>query len=244
MSALDPVNRLEPDRLKNLAAGRSARQDGPTPTDIPHHLTTEVTQHGSCRRHRPRDDQQRRRRPRRWRAHRHRQRRRCAHHPVGGRLRQVRRGAGRRGRQAPGRHQRRAHHPVGQAPHGHRLEREDRRQGLHPPADQRVRAAEAQARRRGLPRRAGDRRGDHRAGVLLRRPAPGHQGGRRDRRPHRRAHRQRADRGRAGLRPRQGRRPDDPRLRPRWRHVRRVPARDRRGRGRGQGDLRRQPPRW
>ena len=50
--------------------------------------------------------------------------------------------------------------------------------------------------------------------------------------------RQRADRGRAGLRARQGRRPDDPGLRPRWRHVRRVPARDRRGRGRGQGDQR------
>ena len=57
-------------------------------------------------------------------------------------------------------------------------------------------------------------------------------------------HRQRADRGRAGLRPGQGDRPDHPGLRPRWRHVRRVPARDRRRRGRGQGDLRRQPPRW
>ena len=120
----------------------------------------------------------------------------------------------------------------------------DRRQDVHPPADQRVRAAEAQARRRGLPRRAGHRRGDHRAGVLLRRAAPGHQGGGRDRRPQREPHRQRADRGRAGLRPRQGRRPDHPRLRPRWRHVRRVPPRDRRGRGRGQGHLRRQPPRW
>ena len=50
--------------------------------------------------------------------------------------------------------------------------------------------------------------------------------------------RQRADRGRAGLRPRQGVRPDDPGLRPRWRHVRRVPARDRRRRRRGQGHLR------
>ena len=58
-------------------------------------------------------------------------------------------------------------------------------------------------------------------------------------------HRQRADRGRPGLRPRQGRdRPDHPRLRPRWRHLRRVPARDRRGRRRGQGHQRRQPPRW
>ena len=82
---------------------------------------------------------------------------------------------------------------------------EDRRQDLHAPADLRVRAAEAQARRRVLPRRAGHRRGDHRPGVLLRRAAPGHQGGRRDRGPQREPHRQRADRGRAGLRPRQGR---------------------------------------
>ena len=86
---------------------------------------------------------------------------------------------------------------------------------------------------------------DHRPGVLQRRPAPGHQGGRRDRGPQRAAHRQRADRGRAGLRPGQGRaRADHPGLRPRWRHLRRVPARDRRRRRRGQGDLRRQPPRW
>ena len=48
------------------------------------------------------------------------------------------------------------------------------------------------------------------------------------------AHHQRADRGRARLRPRQGRRrPDDPRLRPRRRHVRRVGARARRRRVRG-----------
>ncbi len=41
---------------------------------------------------------------------------------------------------------------------------------------------EAEARRRGLPRRGHHRRGDHRARVLQRRPAPGHQGGRPDRR--------------------------------------------------------------
>ena len=128
---------------------------------------------------------------------------------------------------------------------GTRLVDEDRRQDIHRPADLRVRPAEAQARRRGLPGRAGDRRRHHRAGVLLRRPAPGHQGGRRDRGPHRPAHRQRAHRGGARVRPRQGpARPDHPRLRPRRRHVRRVPARDRRGRRRGQGDQRRQPPRW
>ena len=122
---------------------------------------------------------------------------------------------------------------------------DDRRQELHAAGDQRPRAAEAQARRRGLPRRDGHRRGHHRPGLLQRRPAPGHQGGRRDRGPQRPAHRQRADRGRAGLRPGQGReRADHPRLRPRWRHLRRVPAGDRRRRRRGQGHHRRQPPRW
>ena len=88
------------------------------------------------------------------------------------------------------------------------------------------------------------RRGDHRAGVLRGRAAPGDQGGRPDRRPERAADRQRADRGRAGLRPGQGPEgADHPGLRPRWRHLRRVPAGDRRGRRRGQGDQRRQPPR-
>ena len=116
---------------------------------------------------------------------------------------------------------------------GTRLEAADRRQVVHAAADQRLRPAEAQARRGGLPRRAGHRRGHHRAGVLLRRPAPGHQGGRRDRGPQRPAHRQRADRRGPGLRPRQGRqRPDHPGLRPRWRHLRRVPARGRQGRRR------------
>ena len=85
--------------------------------------------------------------------------------------------------------------------------------------------------------------GHHRPGLLQRRPAPGDQGRRQDRRPRRQAHHQRADRGLARLRPRQGDRPDDPRLRPRRRHVRRVGARDRRRRLRGQVDRRRQPPR-
>ena len=54
--------------------------------------------------------------------------------------------------------------------------------------------------------------------------------------PRREAHHQRADRGSARVRARQGDRPDDPRLRPRRRHVRRVRARDRRRRVRGEGD--------
>ena len=89
----------------------------------------------------------------------------------------------------------------------------------------------------------GRQRGHHRPGVLQRRPAPGDQGRRQGRRPRRQAHHQRADRRVAGLRPRQGVRPDDPRLRPRRRHVRRVRARDRRRRLRGQVDRGRQPPR-
>ena len=81
-------------------------------------------------------------------------------------------------------------------------------------------------------------RGHHRPRLLQRRPAPGDQGRRPHRRPRRQAHHQRADRRLAGLRARQGVRPDDPRLRPRRRHVRRVGARDRRRRVRGQVDRR------
>ena len=109
--------------------------------------------------------------------------------------------------------------------------------------DQRDDPAEAEDRRRGVPRRDRRQRGDHRPRVLQRRSAPGDQGRRQDRRPRRQADHQRADRGVARLRARQGGRPDDPRLRPRRRHVRRVGARDRRRRVRGQGDRRRQPPR-
>ena len=56
---------------------------------------------------------------------------------------------------------------------------------------------------------------------------------------------QRAHRGRARLRPRQGRAgADHPGLRPRWRYLRRLAARHRRRRRRGPRHLRRQPPRW
>ena len=125
-----------------------------------------------------------------------------------------------------------------------RRAREGRRQGVRPAGDQRDDPPEAEGRRRGLPRRDGHRRGDHRPGLLQQRPAPGDEGRRQDRRPQRPAHHQRAHRGRARLRPRQGGLgPHDPRLRPRRRHLRRVGARARRGRLRGEGDQRRQPPR-
>ena len=58
------------------------------------------------------------------------------------------------------------------------------------------------------------------------------------------AHHQRAHRGRARVRARQGRqRSDDPRLRPRRRNVRRVGARDRRRRVRGEEHVRQHAPR-
>ncbi len=84
----------------------------------------------------------------------------------------------------------------------------------------------------------GRQRGDHRAGLLQRQPAPGHQGRRQDRRPRGQAHHQRADGRGPGLRPGQGRRRDDPGLRPGRRHLRRVGPRRRRGRGRGALDRR------
>ena len=124
----------------------------------------------------------------------------------------------------------------------------DRRQEVHAAGDLGAHPAEAEARRRAVPRRHRHRRGRHRPGVLQRRRAPGHQGGRRDRGPQRAAHHQRAHRGRPRLRPRQGQGGRaHPRLRPRWRHVRRLPPRG--GQGRrlldhpGARDRRRQPPR-
>ena len=107
--------------------------------------------------------------------------------------------------------------------------------GLHP--------AEDEADRRGLPRREGHRGGHHRAGLLQRQPAAGHQGRRQDRRPERAAHHQRAHRGGARLRPRQEEGREDRRLRPRRRHVRHLDPGDRRRRLRGEGHQRRHLPR-
>ena len=119
-----------------------------------------------------------------------------------------------------------------QAPHGHRLD--DRRSTARSTPPQEISArilAQAQARRRAVPRRDRDRRRHHRPRVLQRRRASGHQGGRRDRGPQRPAHHQRAHRRRPRLRPRQGQgRRAHPRLRPRWRNVRRLPARGGQGR--------------
>ena len=125
-----------------------------------------------------------------------------------------------------------------------RRPRQGRGQGVRAAGDLRDDPPEAEGGRRGVPRRAGDGRGRHRPRVLQQRAARGDEGRRQDRRPQRPAHHQRADRGGARVRARQGGRgAHDPRLRPRRRHVRRLRARARRGRLPGQGDERRQPPR-
>ena len=116
-------------------------------------------------------------------------------------------------------------------------------EGVLAAGDLRDDPAEAEAGGGGVPRSAGDQGGHHRAGVLQRRAAPGDQGRGQDRRPRSHAHRQRADRGGAGLRPRQEEGRDDRRLRLRRRHVRHLDPRSRRGRRRGQGDQRRHAPR-
>ena len=83
----------------------------------------------------------------------------------------------------------------------------------------------------------------HRPGLLQRRPAPGDQGRRQDRRPRRAAHHQRADGGGARLRPRQDGHQDHRGLRPRRRHLRHLDPRDRRRPLRGEVDQRRHLPR-
>ena len=79
------------------------------------------------------------------------------------------------------------------------------RQEARASAGQRRGAAQDEEDRRGLSRRGGDRGGHHRAGLLQRQPAPGHQGRRPHRGPGRQAHHQRAHRRGPGLRPGQAR---------------------------------------
>ena len=108
--------------------------------------------------------------------------------------------------------------------------------------DFRAGAAQARRRRGKISRREGQRRGDHRAGLFQRRAAPGDQRRRQDRRPQRAAHHQRADGGGARLRPRQKEERNDPGVRSRRRHVRRLDPRRRRRRLRSPLDLGRYAP--
>ena len=199
-----------------------------------------------------------------WGAGGHRQPGRRPHHAVGRGLLEGR-PSGRPGRQAAGRHQPREHRVLDQALHGPQAgrgrvgdqpravpgRRERQRRCVGRGARQEVLAArnlrddspEAEDRGRGLSRREGHRRRDHGAGLLQRRAASGHQGRGQDRRAERPAHRQRADRGGAGLRPRQEEGREDRGLRLRRRHLRHLGARGGRGRRRGEGHQRRHAPR-
>ncbi len=222
--------------------------------------------HGKDNRYRPRHDQLLCGRARGRRAGRHPECGGRAHDAVRRRVHEGRPAARRGARKAPAGHEPAEHDLLDQAVHGPQVRRglggdEDRPlrgrqgperrrardgggQGVHPAGDQRDDPAEAEGRRRVVPRRDGHRRGDHRPGLLQQRAARGDEGRRQGRRPQRAPHHQRADRGVARVRARQGRRgPDDPRLRPRRRHVRRVGARARGGRLRGEVDERGQPPR-
>ena len=123
--------------------------------------------------------------------------------------------AGRRAGQAPGRHQLPPHRLLDQAVHGPPAQRSGHAKRRSCPTrssadrtttsrssvdDKRIHAAgnlghdpaEAQGGGRGLPGPQGQQGRDHRAGLLQRRPAAGHQGRRPDRRPGSRADHQRA----------------------------------------------------
>ena len=82
--------------------------------------------------------------------------------------------------------------------------------------------AEDEADRRGLPGHNGDPGGRHGSGLLQRRPAAGHQGRRQDRRPRGPPDHQRAHGSLPGLRAGEEGRPEDRRLRPRWRNLRHL----------------------
>ena len=118
------------------------------------------------------------------------------------------------------------------------------RQAVFSAADLRLHPAEDEGDRRSQARRDGHAGRHHRSRLLQRRPAPGDQGRRQDRRPRGAAHHQRADGRGARLRPRQEEGIEDHRgLRPRRRHVRHLDPRDRRRRVRGEVDERRHVPR-
>jgi len=223
--------------------------------------------HGQGHRNRPRHHQLSRFSHGGWRPGRHPQRRGRPYDPVGGRLHQGRRAPGRPGRASPSDHQPQEHDLLDQALHGpqggrseergedrpvrgrQRLQRagagkgRQRRQDVYAAGDLGDDPAEDEADRRGLPGPDGHAGGDHRAGVLQRRPAAGHQRRRQDRRPRGAAHHQRANGRGAGVRTRQKEGRKDRGLRSRRRHLRHFGAGTGRGRLRGQGDQRRHAPR-
>ena len=178
-----------------------------------------------------------------------------AHDALDRRLHRQGRAPGRPDRQAPGPHQPEEHRLRGEAAHRPQVQLDRGRArpaascptslteapngDVHiqiedkvysPPEISAFVAAEAEGGRRGLPRRAGRGGDHHRARLLQRSPAPGHQGRRPHRRPQGLAHPQRADGGRPRLRPdKNATRPVRRRLRPRRRHLRHLDPGDGRG---------------
>ena len=172
----------------------------------------------------------------------HPQLRRGPHHALYGLLHQRRRAPRRPNRQAPSRHQPAEHGLFDQALHGPPLRRsrqrnqrsplrsglrwprhgrgQNRWQGTHAAGNLGHDLAKDEADGRRLSGRGSATSRRHRPGVFQRRPTPSHQGRGHHRRLGGLAHRQRADRGGAGLRLRQGRHQRaDRRVRPRRRHL-------------------------
>ena len=102
---------------------------------------------------------------------------------------------------------------------------QDGRPLVQPAGDLSDDPAEAEDRRRGLPRGEGRPGGSNGTRLLRQRSARRHKGRRAHRRPGRAAHHQRADRLRAGLRSRQQGRRENLGLRPRRRHLRHLDPR-------------------
>ena len=254
-----------PARSLPLKPGLSS--GGTSQSNRPAGAGSERNSDGQDDRNRPRHDQLGGRGDGGRRAHRHPQLRGGPHHTLRRRLREGRGAAGRTGRAPPGHHQPHEHGLLDQALHGNAAlggrggaqagplpgrprhqgsgsrQPAERREELHAPRALRGDPAEDAADRRGLPGRVRQRGRDHRAGVLQRRPAAGHQGLGEDRRARGEAHHQRAHGGRAGLRAGQEVRREDRGLRPWRRHLRHLHPGDRRRRLRGEGDQRRHAPR-
>ena len=143
----------------------------------------------------------------------------------------------------PGRRRPRADRALRQAPDGHRHPRADGRGRIHAPGDFGLHPQGPQGAGGPGPGPGRAQGGHHRPGLFHGCPAPSDAGSRRDRRLDGGADHQRTHGRRPELRkPRPGA-PEDPRLRPRRRDVRRLGGRDRGRSGRGPG-LHRGQPAW
>ncbi len=172
----------------------------------PDSLLSGEKKNGKSYRYRPRNDQFLRRRHGRQGRQGHRECRRRAHDALHRRLHRFRRASGRPAGEAPGGDQSRRHDLRGEAPDRPPLRRSGDREGqearplqdrqgrqwrclgrgpgqeIFALADFRLHPAEDEGNRRVLSRREGREGGHHRSRLFQRRPAPGDQGRRQDRR--------------------------------------------------------------